>query len=168
MVSKKVVGTAVAILALGFLVWLGMRGKPITPPPDTSGNNASSTTGEWKTYRNEKYGFSLKIPDSWENYKATVHEYGQSSDYYADVCFSFDAPRPPFCFFQITIFTQNQWKEALQKDPSIEYFRREGGDFFFSPESASESGKDPCIQLDEFLCARKRDLFSKPINIGFF
>ena len=71
LVTKKVVGIAVAILALGLFVWLGMREKPATLPPDTSGGNASSTTGEWKTYRNEEYGVEFRYPAN-----TTVSEHG--------------------------------------------------------------------------------------------
>mgnify|MGYP001595459683 FL=1 len=68
---NKIAGAVIAIAVLGLLLWLSVRGKPTILPPDTSGSNASSTTGEWKTYRNEKYGVKFRYPAN-----TTVSEHG--------------------------------------------------------------------------------------------
>jgi len=39
--------------------------EPPTPPPSTSLETGNPDTSNWKTYRNEEYGFEFKYPTEW-------------------------------------------------------------------------------------------------------
>lgn len=64
-------------LASVALVVSGCLKKPVTPPVNQNQNiNTATTTSEidmsdWKTYRNDEYGFEFKYPKDWTMYQQT-------------------------------------------------------------------------------------------------
>ncbi|MFH1899022.1 MAG: hypothetical protein ABIJ82_00935 [Patescibacteria group bacterium] len=96
------------------------------------------------TYENEKYGFRLTLPEEWEGYKATFHEYENISD----ICFSFE-DRMPICVLQIYIHTKDQWASLKKKPAHI----AENDEFVFSYDYSPD-----CVQHDDFQCARSREV----------
>ena len=68
---KKIAGIIALLCAIGLLVFFAMGKRATAPGPNPSGGNASSTAGEWKTYRNEEYGVEFRYPAN-----TTVSEHG--------------------------------------------------------------------------------------------
>ncbi|MBI2097688.1 MAG: hypothetical protein HYT46_02025 [Candidatus Vogelbacteria bacterium] len=84
-ISSKSRGPLIAllfILALGFGGWLAWRYWPVVPPPNDAPapveatnieppasaipiNGSEIDTSNWKTYRNDEYGFEVKYPEEW-------------------------------------------------------------------------------------------------------
>jgi len=64
-----VVGTALFIIGGGIYEFRTTKcGQEVTPNPTTSiilTPAPSNETADWKTYRNEEYGFEFKYPESW-------------------------------------------------------------------------------------------------------
>lgn len=138
----------VALLGLGAALVLGglfLLAKESQPSPDVSNLE----------YFNSDYGFALAMPESWEGYRANYHEYGDSGDYHADICFWFGEPHQPFCVFQIVISTKEQWARSSRKTSPIfqddRYVFGLDGDY----DNVSSSN---CLQLDEFQCAKRGEV----------
>jgi hypothetical protein len=70
-------------------------------------------TSELLDYKNSDYGFSLKLPKTWEDYKVNQGTYPN----YSYVGFSFGDNHQPFTIFQIVRFSKEQWDKGI-KSPS--------------------------------------------------
>lgn len=68
-------------------------------------------TSDWETYNSDKYKFEIKIPSTWEGYRANSGEYPT----YSYVGFSFGKPHQPFEIFKIISYTQDQWNDIINK-----------------------------------------------------
>jgi len=68
-------------------------------------------TADWQTYANTKYKFELKLPLTWEGFKASTGDYST----YSYVGFSFGNPHQPFTIFQILSYTKEQWNAVINK-----------------------------------------------------
>lgn len=103
----------------------------------------------WQEYKNEEYGFSLSLPETWEGYKATTHNYKNVRD----ICFSFERGLP-ICIFQIYIHTKVEWEE-IEKLPSYKQpsYINENDEFVFSYDYSPD-----CVQHDEFQCERSKEV----------
>lgn len=71
----------------------------------------SDETSNWETYSSDKYKFEIKIPPTWEGYRANSGDYPT----YSHVGFSFGGPRQPFEILSIVSFTQDQWDDIINK-----------------------------------------------------
>jgi hypothetical protein len=65
-------------------------------------------TEEGITYKNEKYNFQLRLPESWEGYKSSEMDYPA----YSSISFSFSGQHQPFSIFSILKFTAGQWDQV--------------------------------------------------------
>ena len=68
--QKQILSIVAAVVILaGFYVWGGKYLKNPSPasrlPLETSSPARGEEDKEWKTYRNEEYGFEVAIPDEW-------------------------------------------------------------------------------------------------------
>ncbi|MDD5290753.1 MAG: hypothetical protein PHZ04_01425 [Patescibacteria group bacterium] len=68
----------------------------------------------WSDYKNEKFGFSLKFPLSWDGYEVSEGDYPT----YSYAGFSFSNSHRPFLIFQILQFDKNQW-QAVKDVPAF-------------------------------------------------
>lgn len=68
----------------------------VTSPADIS---------DWQKYQNEKYGFEIQFPKTWQGYSVTPLD---STNNFS-VGFSFKEPHQPFTIFQIVRYTKDQW-----------------------------------------------------------
>lgn len=72
----------VVILAVivggGVLVWTKKQEVPSTGLPETEEKEVEDETADWKTYRNEWYGFEIKYPEDWI-FNQDVMSFGFSS-----------------------------------------------------------------------------------------
>ena len=74
-----VTGIGVVLLGGIFLVWSKrIESEPLQPAEEVAETPTTESldTSDWKTYRNEEYGFEIRYPDDWEMRENT----GQNSD----------------------------------------------------------------------------------------
>lgn len=71
----------------------------------------NSDISDWKTYRNEKYGFELAFPSSWNEHIAETNKLEMNTiGEYDSIYFGFYAQNP---LFNINVFTIDQWKKFV-------------------------------------------------------
>ncbi|MBI4136194.1 MAG: hypothetical protein HY481_01420 [Candidatus Vogelbacteria bacterium] len=90
MKNKQGFSTLVLIIILavlaggGYYVWKNQTNLPAPPAPSNSDNSFTTAptpptdldTSNWKTYRDDQYGFSISYPKSWSVDKITEKESG--------------------------------------------------------------------------------------------
>ncbi len=63
-----IIATA-AVIAFGGIFWYLQTGNPINYEPNRITNTKNNIeTADWKTYRNDEYGFEFKYPNGTENF----------------------------------------------------------------------------------------------------
>lgn len=117
-------GLVIALITAGILV-LGVGGYVLVQkavsrplPLDDSGIQQDSTK-DWKTYRNEKYGFEFKYPELWQLISEEI-----SVGVHNKVDFSFRTPKPNDTLipFSIVVYSREEWPEVkggLEESRSI-------------------------------------------------
>jgi hypothetical protein len=70
--------------------------------------NECAADAGWKKYENNKFGFELKFPKSWDGYIANEGDYPN----YSYVGFSFKGGHQPFTIFQILSYSKEQRDKA--------------------------------------------------------
>ncbi len=97
-----------------------------SPSPSLDGSRTAepSDISDWKTYRNEEFGFELRLPPAWKEYTATAK---------ANLV-EFGLPDQKVLFV-IGVITKKEWESHLANDAlTSETFILERGDhiFFYS------------------------------------
>lgn len=105
------------------------------------------STPETLVYTNNTFGFTLPLPETWQGYTVTQHDYERVTN----LCFTFVGSAPT-CVLQIDVYSQGNW-EALEKVPH-DYYLGENDLFVF----ASGPHQEACVQLDDFQCARYQEI----------
>jgi hypothetical protein len=102
------------------------------------------------TYSNEQYGFSLTLPDAWQGYKVATAENDNGTT--VTLYFSGNGRRS-FGIMQLDVYTTAQWRQvsAMAKQRLSTKVLPDGSIIAldYSPG---------CVQLDEFQCARSREV----------
>ncbi len=149
------------VLSFGIVFLVGCSQQPITPvqpiepatsipvvvaPPSTLPNQDIN-------YENQTFGFTLTFPQTWEGFNTSELTY----DSYSSVCFSFKKPQP-FCIFQITKFTKNQWEQVKFKD--TKNILSETADLVTICDGCCEQGGDTTGggQFDQFQIERCKEV----------
>ncbi|MCF7835734.1 MAG: hypothetical protein K9M15_01290 [Candidatus Marinimicrobia bacterium] len=83
-------------------------------------------TTNWKTYRNEEFGFEIGILPTWESYNVSVskccHNISSNElNNFTDIIFSPKAV-DRFGIFEIMIFTKEQWNRWQRDSHKIELY----------------------------------------------
>jgi len=98
--------------------------QEISQPIATEQETADEIS-DWQTYRNEEYGFEIKLPPTWEDYKVSKSEGGFWPGVGATSlpCYVFLLPEKvsPTSIdyghmFKICLFTHEEWERATLKD----------------------------------------------------
>lgn len=114
-------------------------------------------TTNWLGYKNSKWGFELKLPQSWKGYQVSEHDWTNSPnhEYTADICLYFERPDSiPACILQISVFSPSEWQALIKKGGSQPKLLGQSNQYFFT-----SSEYDPqCTQLDSFQCDRSKEL----------
>lgn len=69
---------------------------------------------DWKPYKNEKFGFELKFPKSWDGHNVIEADY----PIYSYAAFSFSNGHQPFSIFSIIQYSKEKW-ETTGKNPLL-------------------------------------------------
>src|SRR3989338_5411933 len=68
---KIIIGVIVIVLIAGGLYFIVDK-KSEKPNQQTSTDDINSTTANWKTYKNDQYGFEIKYPNDYEITKLVI------------------------------------------------------------------------------------------------
>jgi hypothetical protein len=113
----------------------------------------SDETLDWQVYRNDKYGFELKFPPTWDGYKVT----SQDSAALSNVGFSFLGTHQPFTIFQIIILKKDQL-DSLQRIPAWKTLGQTESVVMVCDGCCSEDGNyTGGGQFDDFQIARCKE-----------
>ena len=114
-------------------------------PVNFSENFSEKDELSWRSYENEKLGFSLGFPDSWKGYVAT--ESNQSND--QSVCFSFKDGHQPFCMMTIRVVLENDWNNMPNKS-ALTKITQDNGKVYFCDGCCGQKGDTGGGQFDKF------------------
>ncbi len=116
----------------------------------------------WQTYRNEEYGFQLKMPPTWKN----VNIYKMESPVRAifhEVSFLFELPlKDPIIydngvsntygvFFNITVASKNDWKKIQNEEGPIPAYLAETNDRVFGYSTTNDTSPFRDVDADQVL-----------------
>jgi len=78
-------------------------------PPSAEALQSVAETVGWKTYRNEKYGFAFKYPETWQ----LVQSEEVSIGVHEKVSFSLKTPKPNETWipFSVVVYKKNEWPQ---------------------------------------------------------
>ena len=158
---KTILVIAVLVFVVFEYLFLAKKTSPQNELTEKVVDNIVSTTdtADWKTYRNEKYGFGLSFPDNWSGYKPIVKEYPQ----WTETCFSIaDKGERAYCIFQIIVFTKEQWVSFKEKYPGAKDVKENNQNnkyVFKYGYTTNNSSYEECEngQLSKFQCDRSRE-----------
>lgn len=125
-------------------------------PTKVSRPNPSSTEeiSDWRKYKNEKFGFEIQFPESWQGYTATMSDLTDNSS----VGFSFKEPHHPFTIFQINHYSRIQWN-ALKKNTLRKLIDQSDGSVLACDGCCSvNSDFTGAGQFDQFQIARCKEV----------
>jgi len=120
--------------------WCEFAACPVVQNPETTGGII---------YRNERYGFSLTLPESWQGYRASV----AADDGKTTICFYFAGSRP-FCAMQLLAYTPEQWSKVSVIGSQALVSRAIADDGSVVALDYSPG----CVQMDAMQCARSREV----------
>jgi len=139
-----VVGGLVVLVGVAYLVWWLKSNLIVDYVPQGIHNGTSTLavdTSEWKTYRNEDFGFEIKLPKEYDDYKvseATSFDDGPGKGLQGEITnfiFSVDArgtnwPNDIFSIFMISVYDLEWWSENAHfpsgsKDAEWKYGERD-------------------------------------------
>lgn len=98
----------------------------------TTAKDNSIDTSDWKTYKNEKYGFELTFPESWKGFSVNTNtnsvDFGLGSQ---------------SRMFSILILTEKEWREECRRLKDIDgdctaYFTAKNNNFIFQLVKAQD------------------------------
>ncbi|MFA6160416.1 MAG: Gmad2 immunoglobulin-like domain-containing protein [Parcubacteria group bacterium] len=100
---------------------------------------------DWRSYKNEKLGFSLGFLESWKGYTAT--ESSQPSD--QSVSFSFNNGHQPFSIMTIRVVLENDWNNISNKS-ALTKITQDKGRVYFCDGCCGQKGDTGGGQFDKF------------------
>lgn len=108
---------------------------------------------DWQKYQNEKYGFEIQFPKTWQGYSVTALD----SINNFSVGFSFKDPHQPFTIFQIVRYTKDQWN-ALNKNSMTKIATKPDGSVLACDGCCSINSDFTGGQFDQFQIARCKEV----------
>ena len=95
----------------------------------------------WRSYKNDKLGFSLGFPESWKGYSASEDNNG--------VCFSFKDEHMPFCITTIRVMTEDEWNAVVKKS-ALTKITENAGKVYVCDGCCGQEGDTGGGQFDKF------------------
>ena len=118
---------------------------------------------DWQKYKNEKIGFEIQLPKTWQGYSVT----STNSVNLSSVGFSFKQNHQPFIIFQINQYTKVQWN-SLKKNSMIKLIDQPNGSVLACDGCCSNtSDTTGGGQFDQFQIARCKEVPSILKTIKF-
>ena len=155
---------------------------PVVPPVQTNNQTylqptisstvqtatPSDETANWKVYRNEKYGFTLKLPPSWKNYKVWQIE-GDFNAFDSSESFRFGLPTksskwPAYngygVLFTISVTTPQEWEKEViiqskEGEPGSTPPLYRNDEYVFHLTPGQDCAEDLCDRYSEINDIRK-------------
>jgi len=116
------------IVGGGILGWIKMQEVPPAEFPEIEKPEkvVEEETADWKTYRNEWYGFELTFPERWKGYKVKEGKEGVQFQ----LLHSKDKEYRPV--FDIMVFPKEIWEQSQSKESSNlgTYITKKGNNVF--------------------------------------
>ncbi|HYD35161.1 MAG TPA: hypothetical protein VD999_03795 [Vitreimonas sp.] len=115
-----------------------------------------SDTTNWLDYKNNTWGFELKLPPTWEGYLVSEHNWttNPTHEYTADICIYFKRfDSIPACILHVSVFSAEEL-QAVSKKGALPNLLGQSNQFFF----AANEYDPQCAQLDSFQCDRSKEL----------
>ena len=151
----------IVFVAVGYLFLTGKIGQKKEVKEESVNSAVSSVeTSDWKTYKNEKYGFELDFLESWKGYKLTIKEYPQ----WTEMCFAIAGKgERSYCILQIVVYTKEQWASFKEKYPNAKNAKEDNQNskyIFKYGYTTDNSSYEECesVQLSKFQCDRSREV----------
>ena len=102
---------------------------------------SSQNSLDWRSYQNEKLGFSLGLPESWKGYSVSEDNQG--------VCFSFKDGHMPFCIMTIRVMTKDEWNAVVKKS-ALTKITEDDGKVYVCDSCCGQEGEFGGGQFDQF------------------
>lgn len=122
--------------------------KPVTVTPIPKATPTVSPTEaeivEGETYTNEKYGFTLQFPDTWEGYVTKETKWIDNKT----VSIEFGLPEQEL-IFDITIFTPEEWEKISSEEGPKPTKISENDEYVFAYGHAQDAVNDEIVQRME-------------------
>lgn len=91
-------------------------------------------TADWQIYKNEQYGFEIKLPLRWANYR--VEQKDNVIEFSLKVkqpLISSDGTKEEYHkVFSIVAYTKNQWEEVKTQEPLLQNYLKENDQYVFT------------------------------------
>lgn len=101
---------------------------PVAKQPVQSNTNIAP---DWKIYKNDKYGFELTFPDTWQGYNTANRKLDWGSFGTSD-SIDFGLPTQKDGLFNISIHSKQQWKNIQSEDGPKPGFLGENVNYVFA------------------------------------
>lgn len=147
----------IVLVLLGGGWWYYSRSTPPQPLPQGEGNNqVGAIPADWKTYRNEQYGFEVQYPPS-RNLMPTL-ETNVSTGVYANANFWYSGPPPangqlkqdPWSISVVDSAYLGRFQDAFRNVPAMHYKYLQKGDRY-----VLLSGMEDVELFDQFVATFK-------------
>jgi len=110
------------LIAAGYS-WCETKQKCLRTWEEECTTNLDDQVSNWNLYKNEKFSFELKFPDTWDGYIVTEGDYPD----YSYVAFSFKDGHQPFAIFSVVRYSQKQWEVISQNTALLVLKQLDGG-----------------------------------------
>ena len=104
----------------------------------------SDEMANWKTYRNNEYGFSLNFPLLWKEYKTSKRMLNWGAFGTSDsIDFGLPAQNS---LFNISMHTKSQWKNIISEEGPRPTYIKENGKFVFAYAIAQDAVNNEMVE----------------------